>query len=73
MRALINLGRAGSVEFHENPVLHCMGILSPVVVVVLLAVAAFHHFKPGSHIAVTCWRLPPALLLRYAAGSLFLM
>ena len=29
--------------------------------------------KPGSHIAVTCRRLPPALLLRYAAGSLFLM
>ena len=45
MKALINLGCEGSVEFHENPVLHCMSMLSPVVVVVLLAVIAFHHFK----------------------------
>ena len=45
MKALINLGREGSVDFDENPVLHCMSILSLVFVVVLLAVTAFHHFK----------------------------
>ena len=45
MKALINLGRESSVDFHENPVLHCMSILSPVVVVVLLAVTAFQHFN----------------------------
>ena len=45
MKALINLGREGSVDFHKNPVLHCMSILAPVVVVVLLAVTVFHHFK----------------------------
>ena len=44
-KALINLGREGSVDFHENPVLHCMSILSSVVVVVFLAVTAFHNFK----------------------------
>ena len=44
MKALINLGREGSVDFHENPAHHCMSILSPLVVVVLLAVTAFHHF-----------------------------
>jgi len=38
VQVLINSGREGSVDFHENPVLHCMSILSPVVVVVLLAV-----------------------------------
>ena len=43
MKALINLGREGSVNFNENPVLHCMSIVSPVVLV-LLAVTAFHHF-----------------------------
>ena len=41
--ALINLAREGSADFNENPVLHFMSILSPVVVVVLLAVTAFHH------------------------------
>ena len=45
MKALIKLGREGSVDFHENPVLHCMSIVSPVVVVVLLTVTVFHHFK----------------------------
>ena len=45
MKALINLGREDSVDFHENPVLHCMSILSPAVIVVFLAVTAFHHFK----------------------------
>ena len=45
MKALINLGPEGSVDFHENPVLHCISILSPVVVVVLLVVTAFHHFQ----------------------------
>ena len=45
MKALINLGREGSVDINENPVLHFMSILSPVVVVVLLALTAFHHFK----------------------------
>ena len=45
VKALINLGREGSVDIHENPVLHCMSIVSPVVVVALLAVTAFHHFK----------------------------
>ena len=45
MQTLINLGREGSVDFHENPFLHCMSIVSPVVVVVLLAVTVFHHFK----------------------------
>ena len=45
MKALSNLGREESVDFHENPVFHCMSILSPVVVVVLLAVTVFHHFK----------------------------
>ena len=44
MKALINLGREGSVDINENPVLHFMSILSPVVVV-LLALTAFHHFK----------------------------
>ena len=34
MTALSNLGREGSIDFHENPVLHCTSILSPVVVVV---------------------------------------
>ena len=38
-------GREGSVDLQENPVLYCMSILSPVVVVVLLVVTAFHHFK----------------------------
>ena len=41
MKALINLGRDGSVDFHENPVLHCMSILPPVVVVLLHVVTAF--------------------------------
>ena len=45
MKALINLGREGSVDFNENPVLYCMSITSPVVVVVMLAVTAFHHLK----------------------------
>ena len=45
MKALINLGRKGSVDFHKIPVLHYMSIISPVFVVVLLAVTAFHHFK----------------------------
>ena len=45
MKALINLGREGSVDFQEIPALHCMSTLSPVVVVVLLAVIAFHHFQ----------------------------
>ena len=45
MKALINLGREGSVDFHENPVLHCMSILLSVVVVEFLAVTAFHHFQ----------------------------
>ena len=45
VKALINLGREGSVNFHENPVLHCMSISSPVVVVVLLALTAFPHFQ----------------------------
>ena len=45
MKALINLGREGSVDFQGNPVLHSMSIVSPVVVVVLLAVTVFHHFK----------------------------
>ena len=44
MKALINLGREGSVDFHENPVLHCNSFSSPVVVL-FLAVTAFHHFK----------------------------
>ena len=45
MKALITLGCEGSVDFHEKPLLHCMSILSPVAVVVLFAVTAFHHFK----------------------------
>ena len=45
VKALIKLGREGSVDFHENPVLHCMSIVSPAAVVVLLAVTVFHHFK----------------------------
>jgi len=45
VKALINLGREGSVDFNKNPVLHCMSIVSPVAVVVLLAVTGFHHFK----------------------------
>ena len=45
MKALINLGREDSVDFHENPVLQCVSIVSLVVVVILLAVTAFHHFK----------------------------
>ena len=45
MKALINLGREDSVDFHESPVLYCMSIVSPVVVVVFLAVTAFYHFK----------------------------
>ena len=40
-KVLINLGSEGSVDIHENPALHCIGILSPVVVVVLLVVTAF--------------------------------
>ena len=44
VKALINLGREGSADFHENPVLHFMNILSHAVVVVLLAVTAFQHF-----------------------------
>ena len=45
VKALIKLGREGSVKFHGSPVLHCMSILSPAGVVVLLALTAFHHFK----------------------------
>ena len=45
VKALVSLGREDSVDFHENPVLHCMSMVSPVVVVVLPAVTAFHHFK----------------------------
>ena len=45
MKALINLGREGSVDFHKNPVLHCVSILLPVVVVAFLAATVFHHFK----------------------------
>ena len=45
MKALINVRCTDSADFHENPVLHCMIILSPVVVVLLLALTAFHHFK----------------------------
>ena len=45
MKALISLGREGSVDFHENPVLHCMSIVSLVDAVVLIAVTVFHHFK----------------------------
>ena len=44
-KALVNLGREGSVDFYENPVLRCMSIVSPVVVVELLAVTAFHDIK----------------------------
>jgi len=44
-KALVDLGRQGRVDFHENPVLHCMNILSPVVIVVVLAVTAFHRIK----------------------------
>ena len=43
--ALISLGCGSSVDFHEHPVLHCMSILSSVVVVVFLAVTAFHYIK----------------------------
>ena len=39
----------------------------------ILCMIELISIKPSSHIAVTCRRLPPALLLRYAAGSLFLM
>ena len=45
MKAVMNLGCEGIVDFHENPVLHFMSILSPAVIVVLLAVTVFHHFK----------------------------
>ena len=45
MMALINLGREGSVDFHESPFLHCMSILWPVVVVVLFTVTAFQTVK----------------------------
>ena len=45
MKALINLGRESRGDFHENPVIHCMSILSSVVAVVFLAVTTFHHFK----------------------------
>ena len=31
VKALINLGREGSIDFHENLVLHCMSVLSSVV------------------------------------------
>ena len=48
MKALINLGREGSVDFNKNPVLHCMSIVSPVAVVVLLAVTGFHHLSTCS-------------------------
>jgi len=44
-KAFINLGCEGSIDFQENPVLHCMSIFSPAVVVVFLAVTAFHRFK----------------------------
>ena len=42
---LINLGHEGSVDFHENPVFHCMSIVLSVVVVVFLAVTASHLSK----------------------------
>ena len=45
MKALINLGHEGSVDFNENPVLHFINIESPVIVVVLLAVTAFHYVQ----------------------------
>ena len=40
-----NFGREGSVDFHKTPVLHCMSVLAPVVVVVLLARTTFHHLS----------------------------
>jgi len=45
VKALITLGRGSSVDFHKNPVLHCMSILSSVLTVVSLAVTAFHHLQ----------------------------
>ena len=54
MKALINLGHEGNVDFHGNPVFHCMSILLPVVVMVLLAATALHHLCSRSSFPDSC-------------------